>query len=141
MFLYHLYLMKEIRQIMELTPNSKVLYKLLLIFNRGILYIVKLRGCFIPQVYHFVLARIPYYRGAFSYAANTYNLSRYVLPTYNKLRGPILSKERSQVENLLQPIRNSWNHKGVTIVNDGWSDPQKIPLINFMTITESGLMF
>jgi len=43
--------------------------------------------------------------------------------TYNKLRCPLLSKERSHVENLLQPIRNSWRHKGVTIVSDGWSDP------------------
>ena len=73
----------------------------------------------------------------FSFAANTSNLSGYVLPTYNKLRGPLLSKERRHIENLLQPIRNSWNQKGVTIVSDGWSDPQRRPLINFMVITES----
>ena len=85
----------------------------------------------------FHLARNPYYRNAFSVAANTSNLSGYVLPTYNKLRGPLLSKERRHIENLLQPIRNSWNQKGVTIVSDGWSDPQRRPLINFMVITES----
>ncbi|XP_068504437.1 uncharacterized protein [Phaseolus vulgaris] len=89
----------------------------------------------------FHLARNPYYRNAFSVAANTSNLSGYVPPTYNKLRGPLLSKERRHVENLLQPIRNSWNQKGVTIVSDGWSDPQRRPLINFMAITESGPMF
>jgi len=77
----------------------------------------------------------------FLYAANTSNLIGYVPPTYNKLRGPLLLKERSHVENLLQPIRNSWSHKGVTIVSDGWSDPQRRPLINFMAINESGLMF
>ncbi|XP_068498232.1 uncharacterized protein [Phaseolus vulgaris] len=89
----------------------------------------------------FHLAISPYYRSAFSNATNTSNLSGYVPPTYNKLRGPLLSKERSHVENLLQPIRNSWNQKGVTIVSDGWSDPQRRPLINFMAITEWGSMF
>jgi len=89
----------------------------------------------------FHLAISPYYRSAFSNATNTSNLSGYVPPTYNKLRGPLLSKERSHVENLLQPIRNSWNQKGVTIVSDGWSDRQRRPLINFMAITEWGLMF
>jgi len=73
----------------------------------------------------FHLARSHYYRSVFSYAANTSNLWRYVPPTYNKLRGPLLSKERSHVENLLQPIRNSCSHKRVTIVSDGWSDPKK----------------
>jgi len=29
----------------------------------------------------------------------------------------------------------------VTIVSDGWSDPQRRPLINFMAINESGPMF
>ena len=89
----------------------------------------------------FHLARNPYYKSAFSYASNTSNLSGYVSPTYNKVKGPLLSKERSHVENLLQPIQNSWNHKGVTIVSDGWSDPQRRPLIIFMAIIESGPMF
>jgi len=76
-----------------------------------------------------------------SYAANTSNLSGYVPPAYNKLRGPLLAKERIHVENLLEPIRNSWKHKGVTIVSDGWSDPQKRTLIKFMVVTDSGPMF
>jgi len=46
----------------------------------------------------FNLARSPYYSSAFSYAANTFNLSGYVPPTYNKLRGPLLAKERIHVE-------------------------------------------
>jgi len=52
----------------------------------------------------FHLARNLYYKSAFSYEANTSNLSGYVPPTYNKLRGPLLPKKRSHVENLLQPI-------------------------------------
>jgi len=54
------------------------------------------------------------------------------------LRVPLLSKERSHVENLLQPIRNSWNQK---VVSDGLSDPKKRSLINFMAITESEPIF
>jgi len=81
----------------------------------------------------FYLAISPYYRSVFSYVAN----SGYVSPSDNKLRGPLLEKERTHVENLLQPIKDSWKQKGVTIVRDGWSDPQRRPLINFMAINES----
>jgi len=55
----------------------------------------------------FHLARNLYYKSAFSYIVNTYNLSEYVSPTYNKFRGPLPSKEKSNVENLLKPISNS----------------------------------
>ncbi|KAH1231862.1 hypothetical protein GmHk_09G024656 [Glycine max] len=89
----------------------------------------------------FHLARNPYYREALSYAANTPNLSGYKPLGYNKLRTTFLTTKRRHVVNLLQPIRNSWNQKGVTTVNDGWSDPQRSPLINFMAVTESGPMF
>jgi len=60
----------------------------------------------------FRLARSPYYKSIFSYAANTFNLSGYVPPTYNKFRGPLLSKERSHVGNLLQPIETHGVIKG-----------------------------
>jgi len=89
----------------------------------------------------FHLAISSYYRSAFSYAANTSNLSGYVPPSYNNLRGPLLEKVRSRVENFLQPIKNSWKQKGVTIVSNGWSDLQRKPLINFIAINESGSMF
>ena len=46
----------------------------------------------------FNLARSPYYISVFSYAANTSNLSGYVPPSYNKLGGPLLAKERIHVE-------------------------------------------
>ena len=45
------------------------------------------------------------------------------------------------MENLLQPIKNAWSQKGVSIVSDGWSDPQRRSLINFMAVTESGPIF
>ncbi|KAL5166694.1 hypothetical protein HKD37_18G051609 [Glycine soja] len=53
----------------------------------------------------------------------------------------LLQNERRHVENFLQLIKNAWSQKGVSIVSDGWSDPQRRSLINFMVVTESGPMF
>ncbi|KAL5164740.1 hypothetical protein HKD37_18G049995 [Glycine soja] len=88
----------------------------------------------------FHLARNPHYRKAFAYAANN-QISGYQPPGYNKLRTTLLQNERRHVENLLQPIKNAWSQKGVSIVSDGWSDLQRRSLINFMVVTESGPMF
>ncbi|XP_028199577.1 uncharacterized protein LOC114384083 [Glycine soja] len=68
-------------------------------------------------------------------------ISGYQPPGYNKLRTTLLQNEKRHVENLLQPIKNAWSQKGVSIVSDGWSDPQRRSLINFMAVTESGPMF
>ena len=90
----------------------------------------------------FNLARSLYYMSVFSYAANTSNLSGYVPPTYNKLRGPLHAKRENSCRKPFGTYKKFiWKHKGVTIVSDGWSDPQKRPLINFMTVTDSGSMF
>ncbi|XP_057418312.1 uncharacterized protein LOC130712497 [Lotus japonicus] len=72
-----------------------------------------------------------------------YKIARigYQPPGYNKLRTTLLENERRHVDKQLEPIRNSRSQKGVTIVSDGWSDPQRRPLINFMAVTESGPMF
>ncbi|KAL5153357.1 hypothetical protein HKD37_19G052923 [Glycine soja] len=88
----------------------------------------------------FHLARNPHYRKTFAYAANN-QISGYQPSGYNKLRTTLLQNERRHVENLLQPIKNAWSQKGVSIVSDGWSDPQRRSLINFMVVTESGPMF
>ena len=42
---------------------------------------------------------------------------------------------------MLQPIKKSWSREGVSIVSDGWSDPQRRSLINFMVVTKSGHIF
>ncbi|KAL5170366.1 hypothetical protein HKD37_11G032083 [Glycine soja] len=83
----------------------------------------------------FHLARNPHYRKAFSFAANNNCIPGYQPPGYNKLRTTLLANERRHVENLLQPIKNTCKEKGVSIVNDGWSDPQRRPLINFMAVS------
>ncbi|GKG04523.1 hAT dimerization domain, ribonuclease H-like domain protein, partial [Tanacetum coccineum] len=41
----------------------------------------------------------------------------------------------------LEPLRSTWKEKGVSIVSDGWSDPTRKPLINFMATSGNDLLF
>ena len=86
--------------------------------------------------FHF--ARNPYYARAFKSASQ---LSSYVPPGYNALRTTLLQKEKSNIKNLLEPIKKTLNEKGVSICSVGWSDAQRRPLINIMAVLESGPMF
>ena len=86
----------------------------------------------------FNFARNPYYARVFKSASQ---LPGYVPLGYNALRTTLLHKEKSNIENLLEPIKKTWNEKGVSICSDGWSDAQRIPLINIMVVSESGPMF
>ncbi|KAK8485679.1 hypothetical protein V6N11_038000 [Hibiscus sabdariffa] len=88
----------------------------------------------------FNLARNPHYYRAFTFAA-THNIPGYVPPSYNKLRTTFLQQEKNNVEKLLQPIKATWQEKGLTIVSDGWSDPTRKSLINFMATSGNGPMF
>lgn len=88
----------------------------------------------------FHLARNPHYIISYSFAANT-PIAGYKPPGYNALRTTHLQKERANIERLLLPIKQTWNEKGLSIVSDGWGDPQRRPLINIMAVTESGNMF
>jgi len=42
---------------------------------------------------------------------------------------------------LLEPIKSTWLGKGVNIAIDGWNDPQRRPLINFLVVSENGPIF
>lgn len=69
------------------------------------------------------------------------NLSGYTPPTYNRIRTTLLAQEKEHIYTKLQPIRDSWKKKGVSIVFDGWSDKQRRPLINLMAASAGGAMF
>ncbi|XP_030964490.1 uncharacterized protein LOC115985717 [Quercus lobata] len=88
----------------------------------------------------FNFARNPYYCNSYAYAA-THNIPGYVPPRYNALRTTLLQKERAHVERLLKPIKDSWLENGVSIVSDGWSGPQRRPLINIMAVSDGGPVF
>jgi hypothetical protein len=42
---------------------------------------------------------------------------------------------------MLKPIKDGWKEKGVSVVSDGWTDPQRRPLINFMATSEGAPVF
>ena len=88
----------------------------------------------------FNIARNPYYRESYKFAAN-HNLGGYVPPSYNKLRTTLLKQERVHVESLLDRMKSVWAEKGVTICYDGWTDAQRRPLINFIVVSETSPMF
>ncbi|XP_010473954.1 PREDICTED: uncharacterized protein LOC104753391 [Camelina sativa] len=88
----------------------------------------------------FNLARNPHYHRSYQFAAAT-NIDGYVPPGYNKLRTTLLQKERNHVESLLVPLKSTWNEKGVSIVSDGWSDPTRKPLINFISVSGNAPLF
>ena len=73
-------------------------------------------------------ARNPYYCSSYAYAT-THSIQGYVPPGYNALRTTILQKERAHVKRLLRPIKDFWLENGVSIVSDGWSDPQRSLLL------------
>ncbi|XP_075669755.1 uncharacterized protein LOC142639469 [Castanea sativa] len=88
----------------------------------------------------FNFARNLYYRSSYSYAA-THSIPGYVPPGYNALRTTLLQREKAHVDRLLKPIKDFWLENGVSIVSDEWSNPQRRPLINIMTVSDRGPVF
>ncbi|KAM0926848.1 hypothetical protein ACQ4PT_003028 [Festuca glaucescens] len=88
----------------------------------------------------FNLARNPNFRAAITFIANN-SLGGYVPPGYNSLRTTLLDQEKKHIQRSLEPIKSTWPYKGVSIATDGWSDPQRRPILNFMAVTEGGPMF
>eukprot|EP00253_Pinus_taeda_P032931 PITA_32931 len=67
--------------------------------------------------------------------------SGYVPPRSEKLRTTLLTKEKKEVQKMLEPIVASWPTFGVSIVSDGWTDPARHPIINFMVSSLNGPIF
>ena len=88
----------------------------------------------------FNFARNPYYCNSYAYAA-THSILGYLPPGYNALRTKLLQKERAHVERLLKPIKDFWLENGLRIVSDGWSNPQRRPLINIMAVSDESPVF
>ncbi|CAL9222157.1 unnamed protein product [Arabidopsis halleri] len=86
----------------------------------------------------FNVARNPHYRNSMIYVHS--QIPGYVPPGYNSLRTTLLQKERKNIDMHLQPLKNTWKQKGVSICSDGWSDPQRRPIFNLIAANESGPM-
>ena len=88
----------------------------------------------------FNFLRNPYLREAFAFASSR-NMQGYVMPGYNRVREGLLKQERRHIERLLESTKSTWSEKGVTICTDGWSDPQRRPIINFVAVCDKSPMF
>ena len=62
-------------------------------------------------------------------------------PGSEKLRTTLLTKAKKEVQKMLEPIMASWPTSGVSIVSDGWTDPTRHPIINFMVSSLNGPVF
>jgi len=87
----------------------------------------------------FNFLRNPYLREAFTFACSR-NMQGYVIPGYNRVREGLLKQERRHIETL-ESTKSTWAEKGVTICSDGWSDPQRRPIINFVAVSDKSPMF
>ena len=88
--------------------------------------------------FHF--SKNPFWIEMIKFVTNN-NLVGYIPPGYNTLRTTLLHKERVHIEKLLMSIKDTWKEKGLSIVSDGWTDVQIMPLINFMATSKKGPLF
>ncbi|XP_060200771.1 uncharacterized protein LOC132629044 [Lycium barbarum] len=88
----------------------------------------------------FNLANSPYFKKYSKFLADN-PLAGYTPPTYNRLRTSLLSQEKMNIMTKLQPIKDSWKKKGLSICSDGWSDVKRRPLINIMAASSGGPIF
>ncbi|XP_074374390.1 uncharacterized protein LOC141714792 [Apium graveolens] len=88
----------------------------------------------------FSLVKNPYFR-KFCLRLSNSKIAGYVPPTYNRMRTLLLEQEKTHVNLLLQPFRDSWKKKGVSLCSDGWGDRHKRPLINVMVASRGNSMF
>ena len=86
----------------------------------------------------FNFARNPYYRSSYAYAV-THSIQGYVPPGYNTLRITLLQKESAHVERLLKSIKDFWLENGISIVSNGWSDPQKKGILLILWLHQIGV--
>ncbi|GFS40885.1 hypothetical protein Acr_00g0071030 [Actinidia rufa] len=90
----------------------------------------------------FNFARSPYFRKySLTLANNRSGWLIIVPPSFDRLHTTLLAQEKEHINRLLQPIKDTWKKKGVSMVSDGWSDRQRRPLINIMAASSRRSMF
>jgi hypothetical protein len=62
-------------------------------------------------------------------------------PSLHDLRGSLLQKEVSSIQEYLKDFRDSWAKTGCTIMSDGWTDGKNRTIINFLVSCPQGTMF
>ncbi|PHT89161.1 hypothetical protein T459_04274 [Capsicum annuum] len=119
--------------------TGRALEKLFSIANRNIADKLAAR-MFYTSGLSFNLSTSPYFKMYSEFlAANP--IPNYVPPTYNRLRTTLLAQGKANINKKLQPIRDTWKRKGLSICSDGWSDIKRRPLINIMGASSGGPTF
>ncbi|XP_038680576.1 uncharacterized protein LOC119981502 isoform X1 [Tripterygium wilfordii] len=62
-------------------------------------------------------------------------------PTMDELRTWILKEELDTSEEIVNDIKKTWAHTGVSILSDGWTDISGRTLINFLVNNPNGTVF
>ncbi|KMS95927.1 hypothetical protein BVRB_003630 [Beta vulgaris subsp. vulgaris] len=62
-------------------------------------------------------------------------------PPYNRLRTTLLAQEKARLRKLLQPTRDRWVKKGLSLCSDSWSDGVNRPIINVMAAYGTSTIF
>ncbi|KAL0207877.1 hypothetical protein P9112_010464 [Eukaryota sp. TZLM1-RC] len=65
----------------------------------------------------------------------------YKPPSTKRLSGSMIDEYHSSIIDNLSVIVDMFDHTGVSLVSDGWSDRQSRPLINLLAVTPTGSMF
>ncbi|CAN6445103.1 unnamed protein product [Victoria cruziana] len=63
------------------------------------------------------------------------------MPSYNKLRGKILSNTVKDVKLYCDELRAYWKKTGCTVMADGWTDRRNRTLVNFLVYCPHGTIF
>ncbi|XP_059283958.1 uncharacterized protein LOC132037453 [Lycium ferocissimum] len=88
----------------------------------------------------FNFARSPYFTKYSLFLAENH-IPGYIPPAYDRLRTSLLAQEKTNIARKLQPIRDTWRKKGLSICSDGWSDIKRRPLINIMASSSRAQYF
>ncbi|XP_072069452.1 uncharacterized protein [Arachis hypogaea] len=62
-------------------------------------------------------------------------------PNFGRVRGYLLSKLVEDVKKMIEQYREIWKQTGCTIMADGWTDPCRRTLINFLVYCPKGTIF
>ncbi|KAJ1391488.1 hypothetical protein SESBI_36597 [Sesbania bispinosa] len=63
------------------------------------------------------------------------------IASYKAIRTALLQREKTHILKFLQPIKDTWPKKSVSIVTGLSSNAQRRPLINFMEASDAGPIF
>jgi hypothetical protein len=112
------------------------LYQISLTKVVEMMWILKISGFSMHVVYHSIFFAHPI--GLKWVQAINGDPKGYKSPGYDKDRTLGLDRERAKIHVALGKITNAWNHHGVSILSNSWTNVKGRPLINIIGVLASG---